>query len=87
MLTIPVSGAEIQDVDGAKYLVARLDETRTCADYLAELKRGQPVVVPWSKRGQLTTRLKAGNVPTRQKTMVAGQWIAFMPCEAREFKS
>ena len=86
MLTIPVDGAEIQEVDGVEYLVARLDKTLTCADFINELRKGRPVVVPCSKRGHLTTQLKAGNIPTRQKTMVAGQWVAFIPCEAREFR-
>jgi len=87
MLKIPVNGAEIQEVDGVEYLVARLDKTLVCSDYVDELRKGRPVVVPSSKRGHLTTQLKAGNISTRQKSMVAGQWIAFIPCEAREFKS
>ncbi len=87
MLKIPVDGAEIQEVDGVEYLVARLDKTQTCSDYVDELRKGRPVVVPCSKRGHLTSHLKAENIPTRQTSMVAGQWIAFIPCEAREFKS
>lgn len=88
MLRIPVNGVEIQEVDGVKYLVARLDEQgKDCSDYLEELRKGNPVVVPWSKRGYLTGLLKKKKIFTRQKTVLAGQWITFFPCEEREFKS
>lgn len=88
MLKIPIKDAEIQEVDGVKYLVARLDEQgKNSSDYLEELRKGNPVVVPWSKRGYLTGLLKKEGIYTRQKTVVAGQWITFFPCEEREFKS
>lgn len=79
--------AEIQEVNGVGYLVARLDKEKTCSDFLSELRKGNPIVVPWSKRSHLTGLLKAQSIFTRQKTVLAGQWIAFFPCEKREFKS
>jgi len=85
-LKIPNGSAEIQEVNGIKYLVARLDEPKTCSDYLAELRRGNPVVVPFSKRGHLTGILKRESVFTRYETLVPGQWVTFIPCEKREFK-
>lgn len=87
MLAIPAGEAEIQEVDGVEYLVARLDKQKTCSDFISELRIGRPVVVPCSKRGHLTTTLKREGIYTRQKTVVAGQWITFVPCEEREFKS
>ena len=86
MLTIPVDGAEIQMVNHVKYLVARLDEQKTCSDYLLELRKGNPVVVPFSKRGHLTGLLKKESIFTRYETLVPGEWITFLPCEKREFK-
>ncbi len=86
MLKIPLNGAEIQVVGGVQYLVARLEDQKTCKDYLAQLRKGEPVVVPYSKRGQLTGLLKKESVFTRQTTSVPGQWVTFIPCEAREFK-
>lgn len=89
MLKIPIEGAaEIQEVDGVKYLVARLDEQKkSCSDYLLELRKGNPVLVPWSKRAHMTGLLKAKSIFTRQKTVLVGQWVTFFPCEEREFKS
>jgi hypothetical protein len=87
MLKIPTNGAEIQEVDGVKYLVAKLDEQKNCSDFLSELRKGMPVVVPFSKRGRLTSILKKESVFTRQRTVVPGKWTTFIPCEAREFKS
>jgi len=87
MLTVPVGDrAEVQVVDGEKYLVCRLDELRDCSYYLEELQKGRPVVVPCSKRGYLTGLLKEKRVFTRQRTVVPGQWITFTPCEERQFK-
>jgi len=86
-LTIPNGSAEIQEVNGAKYLVARLDEQKNCSDFASELRNGRPVVVSCSKRGYLTGLLKRKGIHTRQKTVVAGQWVTFIPCEKREFKS
>lgn len=86
MLKIPKNGAEIQTVKGIQYLVARLDAQKTCADYLNALRRGETVVVPLSKRTHLTGLLKRESIFTRQKTLVAGKWISFTPCEEREFK-
>lgn len=88
LTTIPeTNGVEIKEVGGVKYLIARLDERgKTCSDYLEELRKGKPVVVTYSKRGHLTGLLKKESVFTRQKTVVAGQWVAFFPCSARNFK-
>ncbi len=87
MLKVPANGAEIQEVDGVRYLIAKLDaQKKTCRDFLEELRKGNPVVVPCSKRAQLTGLLKKESVFTRQKTVVSGQWVSFFPCEAREFK-
>lgn len=86
MLKIPVSGAEIQEVSGVQYLVVRLDRNSTCSDFISELRSGRPVVVPFSKRGHLTGLLKKEGIYTRQKTVIAGQWTTFLPCEKREFK-
>jgi hypothetical protein len=86
-LTIPNGVAEIQEVNGVKYLVARLDTVRTCSDFISELKAGNPVIVPFSKRAHLTGLLKKEKVFTRQKTVIAGQWVTFLPCSEREFKS
>ena len=87
-LRIPAGGrAEIQTINGVSYLVARLDESTTCSEYLSELKAGRPVVVPFSRRGRLTGLLKENSVCTRQTTLVAGKWISFVPCEQRAFKS
>lgn len=85
-LKIPVNGTEIQVVGKVKYLVARLDEQKSCSEFLLELQSGNPVVVPFSKRAYLTGLLKEASIFTRQKTLVAGQWISFSPCGKREFK-
>ena len=87
-LTIPNGSVEIQEVNGVKYLVARLDtsETSPCSQFVSELKNGKPVVVPWSKRSHLTTLLKHAGVFTRQKTLVPGHWVTFLPCPERKFK-
>lgn len=86
ILTLPTHGANVQEIDGIKYLVARLEETRTCEWYISELKQGKPVVVPHSKRGHLIGLLKAQGIFTKSKTLVIGQWISFVPCEQREFR-
>lgn len=87
-LRIPTSGlAEIQEVDGVRYLIACLETDRTCSEFLSELKAGRPVVVPFSKRGHLTSLLKESSVCTRQTTLIAGKWISFAPCKQRNFKS
>lgn len=87
-LTIPNGSAEIQEVDGIAYLVARLDIAKTgaCSEFVSELKKGKPVVVPWSKRSHLTTVLKRERVFTRQQTLVPGHWVTFLPCPERKFK-
>lgn len=86
MLNLPKEGAEIQTVNGVNYLIARLDEQKTCSCFLSELRKGNPVVVPQSKRGHLTGLLKKEKVHTRQQTLVPGKWATFIPCEEREFK-
>lgn len=87
MVTLPEKGAEIQEVNGVQYLIARLDgQVKTCSDYLSELRKGNPVVVPSSKRGHLIGLLKKVGVFTRSQTLVAGQWVTFIPCEEREFR-
>jgi hypothetical protein len=86
MLTIPVNGVEIQTVDGVKYLVAKLEDTMTCAEYAQQLQAGKPVVVPATKRGHLTSMLKKMLVYTKYTTIPGGQWVTFIPCEKRDFK-
>ena len=87
MLTIPKEGVEIQEVDGVKYLVAKLDKELNCSDFISELRNGRPVVVPFAKRGHLTTLLKRESIYTRQTTSVPGMWVTFIPCQERKFKS
>ena len=88
-LAITNGSAEIQEVSGVKYLVARLEDAEkgACSHFVSELEAGRPVVVPFSKRAWLTTLLKKERVFTRSKTVVPGQWVTFIPCEEREFKS
>jgi len=85
-LTIPANGAEIQQVGEVKYLVARLDEHKTCSDYLLELRKGRPIVIPASKRGHMTGLLKKESIYTHHQTAPGGQWVTFLPCEKREFQ-
>ncbi len=86
VLSIPAKGAEIQEIKGVKYLVARLDEQKTCMEYAAELRKGKPVVIPASKRGHLTGILKKESIFTTHSTAPGGQWVTFVPCEKRDFK-
>lgn len=87
-LTVPNGSAEIQEVDGVKYLVAKLDgQNKNCSDFVSDLRKGNPVLVPYSKRAHLTGLLKKESIFTRQQTVIAGQWVAFFPCAEREFKS
>ena len=85
-LSLPACGAEIRDVDGVKYLVAKLEDAKTCVEFAADLRSGKPVVVPASKRGHLTGILKKESIHTRYFTVPGGQWVTFIPCEARDFK-
>jgi hypothetical protein len=86
-LTIPLTGAEIQQVGEVKYLVARLDDNKTCAEYASDLRKGVPVVVPASKRGHLSGLLKKESIYTRHQTVPGGKWVSFIPCEKRDFKA
>lgn len=86
MLKIPLGGAEIQEVGGVKFLVSKLEEQKTCSEFISELRKGKPVVVPWSKRSHMVGSLKKESVFTRSKTLVTGQWVTFIPCEEREFR-
>lgn len=85
-INLPDEGSIIVKHDGVNYLVARLEENRTCAEYIEELKQGRPVVVPHSKRSKMTTYLKQQNIFTRQKALAPGLWVSFTPCPERKFK-
>lgn len=86
-LRIPLGDVEIQEVGGVQYLVARLSSTKSGKEYVAELKRGQIVVVPVSMRAHLSGLLKKQGIFTRYRTVVPGEWAEFAPCAKRRFKA
>ena len=85
MLQIPHGDHSIQEVDGVKYLIVKIDGKMTTKEIVAKLKAGSPVVVPFSQRGHVTCELKAQKVYTHHKTIQAGVWVLFQPCEERKF--
>jgi hypothetical protein len=86
MFELPKNGTVILEHEGVNYLVSRLEGGKTSAEFVAELQQGKPVVVPFSRRGHITGLLKKAGIFTRQQTLVAGQWITFLPCAKRDFK-
>src|SRR6266498_4302366 len=87
-LPLPLTNVpEIHVVGGQRYLVAKVPETLLTVEQMLNcLRRGDMVLCPVSRRGQLTTELKKATIYTKQKKL-NNEWLMFRPCNKRPFKN